>query len=300
MSLYGRPDYARTCRHLGVPRTLPRSGVNVLVRPIAGEAETFDACAPYPLLHVPDWRAFAADLEAIDDLVSLVAVVDPACAPGRDVLATVFRDRLLAFKPHHLVRLDPSAPLAHVHPEHRRRARRAAERVEVEVVESPGAHAFDWVRLYGGLRARHGIRGAADFPEAALAAQLELPGMMLVRAVQDGRTISIATWCVSGERAHYHLGASDEQGYAAQAAYAVFAVSLPALAARGVTWIDLGGAAGGVAVEDGLARFKRGWANDVADAWLGGRVLAPQHYARLVHGRASGTWFPAYRAAVAA
>ena len=111
MSLYGRPDYARTCRHLGVPRTLPRSGVSVLVRPVAGEPDAFDACAPYPLLHVPDWPAFAADLEALDDLVSLVAVVDPACTPEREVLVNVFRDRLLAFKPHHLVRLDPSAPL---------------------------------------------------------------------------------------------------------------------------------------------------------------------------------------------
>lgn len=301
MDLYATPEYARTCAHLGTPRTLPRSGVTVLTREVPGESGWYDARAPYPLLNTQAWTALAADLEATEDLLSFVAVIDPVCTPPHAVLARVFPDRLAAFKPHHIVRLGDWPALARVDATHRRKARRAAAHVEVEVVESPTAHAAEWVRLYASLRARHGFGGAADFPDTALAAQLALPGMMLVRALRDDHVVSIATWCVDGTKAHYHLGASNPAGYEVGAAYAVFAFALEELASRGVTWVDLGGAAGTLdSDDDGLTRFKRGWASETVTAWLGGRVLDADGYRTLAEGHDGSQWFPAYRAAVAA
>jgi hypothetical protein len=300
MDLYGTPEYARTCAHLGTPRTLPRSGVTILVREVPGEPGAFDARAPYPLLHTEAWEALAADLADTHDLLSFVGVVDPACTPSPTRLTHVFPDRLAAFKPHHIVRLGDWPALARVDATHRRKARRAAAQVEVEVVESPSAHTADWIRMYASLRARHGFGGAADFPDVALAAQLALPGMMLVRALRDDHVVSMSTWCVDGTRAHYHLGASNPAGYEVGAAYAVFAFALEELSSRGVTWVDLGGSAGAHDADDGLARFKRGWASETETAWLGGRVLDASGYRTIAQGHDASEWFPAYRAAVAA
>ena len=297
---YATPAYARTCAHLGTPRTLPRSGVTVLVRPVVNAFGALDACAPYPLLHAPDLTAFAADLVAARDLVSFVGVADPLATVSPEVLAEAFPDRLVAFKRHHLARLDPRDPLAHVHAGHRRKARRAAEHARVEVVAEPLLHATEWVRLYGALRARHGALGPADFPSEALVAQLAVPGALLVRVAEGDHAVSMSLWYFDGARAHYHLGASDARGYALDASYAGFAHALGALAQRGVRTVDLGGAAGGRDRDDGLARFKRGWANDSATAWLCGRVLDPARYRVLSADVTTDDWFPAYRAAVAA
>ena len=297
---YGSHAYALTCAHLGEPRVLPRSGVTVLVRALDLPAGSADACGPYPLLSTSRWRELAADLDEQRDLLSFVAVVDPMRAPGGGTLDELFPDRLLAYKTHHVARPDPRAPLAHVDKRHRRKADRALAVVDVGVASDPSLHAADWVRLYASLRRHRVLGAAADFPAAALAAQLELPGMMAVVARRARRVVSMSLWLVDGPLAYYHLGASDDEGYAAGAAFATFACALEALAAWGVERIDFGGCAGDRDGNDGLARFKRGWANDTRIAWLGGRVLDPARYFALAGTDAPSHYFPAYRARVAA
>ncbi|MEQ1832955.1 MAG: GNAT family N-acetyltransferase [Candidatus Eisenbacteria bacterium] len=297
---YASVAYAHTCAHLGTPRTLSRSGVTLLVRTLDLPFAAADACAPYPLLRTHDWRALAADLAATDDLLSFVGVIDPLATPAPGTLDAVFPEHLAGFKTHAVAHLDPRAPLAHVHPEHRRKARRAARRLALEVAADPASHAADWVRLYSGLRLRHGFRGAADFPPAALAAQLALPGMLAVLGRERGDVVSMSLWFVDGDVAHYHLGASDARGYAAQGSYGTFALAFETLAARGVEWVGLGGAAGDHDRADGLARFKHGWATGERTAWLGGRVLDRAGYARLAGGEHEHHYFPAYRARQAA
>jgi hypothetical protein len=177
--------------------------------------------------------------------------------------------------------------------EHRRRIRSAARQVTVDVVTHPAHHAADWVRLYRALQSRHGFSGAPDFSNESLAAQLSLPGVWLVRALRDDLPISMSLWFIDGEQAHYHLGASDAEGYAAHASYATFARAFEVLAANGVRTVDLGGAAGDRDANTGLARFKRDWATGTRMAWLGGRVLDAAGVERL--GGARGAYFPAYR-----
>ena len=72
------------------------------------------------------------------------------------------------------------------------------------------------------------------------------------------------------------------------------------LAARGVQRVDLGGAAGHSDASDGLARFKQGWANEEHTAWLGGRILDADGYARCSGTSVKSDYFPAYRARIAA
>lgn len=300
MNSYASHEYALTCAHLGTPRLLPRSGVTVLVRSLAGSGHELDACATYPLLATQRWRELAADLDEQHDLLSFVGVVDPLAQAAKTTLAALFPDRLLAFKAHHVALLDPAHPLAHAAGPHRRKAQRAAKKVAVEVAANPSAHAADWLRLYSGLRVRHGLAGAADFPGESLAAQLGLAGMLAVLARQDERVVSMSLWLVSGEVAHYHLGASDVAGYEAGASYATFARAFEALAECGVRCVDLGGSAGEHDRADGLARFKQGWASETRTAWLGGRVLDRTRYEALCGSRGSGEYFPAYRAGVAA
>ncbi len=61
--------------------------------------------------------------------------------------------------------------------------------------------------------------------------------------------------------------------------------------------VNLGGGVG--ARDDGLVRFKRGWATEERVAHLCGRILDRAAYERLTRSGTFG-WFPAYRAPDAA
>ena len=73
--------------------------------------------------------------------------------------------------------------------------------------------------------------------------------------------------------------------------------AIEAFAATGVRWLDLGGGAGAGPTEadDGLSRFKRGWATSSRTVHLCGRVLAPTPYRRLTESLPTTAYFPAYR-----
>jgi hypothetical protein len=106
----------------------------------------------------------------------------------------------------------------------------------------------------------------------------------------------MALWLVDPPSAHYHLAAYSREGYEVSASYAIFEVALRHLATLGVRWVDLGASPGSGAAQDGLERFKSGWANDSRMAHLCGRVLDRAAYERLSR-ESEGGWFPAYRAA---
>jgi hypothetical protein len=96
------------------------------------------------------------------------------------------------------------------------------------------------------------------------------------------------------EVAYYQLGASDSDGYEAQAMYGVIANAIAHF--DDCTVFHLGGAAGlSAGEEDGLARFKRGFANHEVDAYFCGARLDPDRYAQLTKDRSATSFFPAYR-----
>jgi hypothetical protein len=286
---YSDAGYAESLSEFGVPRALPRSGGWLLERPVP-DGSASDLVGPYPLFSCADWGGLAADLDELEGAaVSVVVVADPLSGVGEPELRRVFPDHLVPFKRHHVRDLDQAdKPPAH----HRRHIRRASEAVEVEVCAEPLRYLDDWVELYAGLVERHGLTGMRAFSSTAFRRQLELPGLVAVRAERDGETVGMALWLEDAPNAYYHLAAYSPAGYEVSTSYALFAVAFERLRELGVRYVELGGAE-----RDGLTRFKRGWATEERVAHLCGRVLDRAAYDRLARG---SDWFPAYRDAASA
>jgi hypothetical protein len=226
-------------------------------------------------------------------VLSVVAVADPLGSWDMGHLRAAFPDHLIPFKRHQVRDLHRPAPLpAH----HRRQLRRAARAVDVEVCAEPLEHLDDWVALYDGLVARRRLTGISAFSRESFRQQLAVPRMLALRAHRGGVTMGMTLWLIGGDTAYYHLGASTPAGYELSASYALFAVAFEHLRGLGVDRVDLGGSAGAQHSDDGLFRFKRGWANAEAPAYLGGRVVDRGAYAALSTAAGTTTWFPAYRA----
>lgn len=292
---YADPGYALSLYEFGVPHALPRCGGWVLERQIGGTRER-DLMGPYPLFACTDWPHLVDDVEDLgDSMVSLVLVVDPLADVEASQLERAFPDRLKTLRMHFIRDLDgPVSIPAH----HRRDMRRAARAVEVEICAKPIEHLDDWMGLYEGLVARHGVVGISAFSRASFCRQLALDGMIALRAVRHQRTVAMSLWLEDAPNAHYHLAASSPEGYDVGASYALVAVALEHLRERGVRRVNLGGVPGTASRNHGLAYFKRGWASGERPARLCGRILNPTVYAQLAdHDRgAPAEWFPEYRA----
>jgi hypothetical protein len=266
-------------------------GSRLLMRPLADSLA--DAAGPYPRTPIAAGADLAAGLDVLRTrgLVSVVLVPDPFASPEPETLARGF-EVCRPFKTHFAVdrrRGDPWPSKSHLY-----KIRRAQRRCEVERISLTAA-LEDWLRLYGELSARHAIAGPARFSADHFRALAADPAFVAFAAKVDGRIAAMGLWFARDGVAVYHLGASDADGYAAGASYAIFAAAFEHFGDAGC--IDLGGAAGLVDdPNDGLARFKQGFANTLATAWLCGSVLDQAAYARLTAGRAPTAYFPAYRA----
>jgi hypothetical protein len=307
---YLHPAYAASLAEFGAPYCLPASGGWVLERTVPGGASpnapahaghahadlAHDAMGCYPLFACRNWQCLPGDLEAVGRRwVSLAVVADPF-GPGESVLRRAFPDRVLPFKPHFVVDLQRPA---HLPSHHRRKVRAALRSVRVEVCADPPALLDTWVALYGNLIDRHRIGGLRAFSRSAFAGALRVPGIVALVATAGGETVGAQLWYVQGEVAYSHLVASSPGGYALGAAYALHWFALDYFKGR-VQWLDLGGGAGATAAsqgEDGLARFKQGWATETRMAWFCGRIFDRPRYAALAGARGvtAGGYFPAYR-----
>jgi hypothetical protein len=296
---YASSFYAGALDEFGEPRALPRSAGWLLEREIPGTPYR-DAMGCYPLFACADWSRLALDLEDLaGKLVSVVLVTDPFGAFEARDLEDAFPGRVTPFKDHFLVDLErPLSFLGTAH--HRRNTRKALSALAVEH-DCPAAElSEDWPRLYDHLIARHGIRGIAAFSRASLARQLQVPGLVAFRALRGADPVGIMLWYRRGDVAYYHLAAYSAEGYRRRASFALVWRAIEVFAARGVRWLSLGAGAGVEAnLEDGLTRFKRGWATSTRTAYLCGRVCDPERYAELTAATRTerAAWFPAYRAA---
>ncbi len=269
---------------------VPEWDTAMLLRPLAGGAR--DAAGPYPRAPIPKDADLRAGVERLRSLalVSAVLVPDPLFAPDGETLTAAF-SVCRPFKTHFVVDRTARgyAPSKH----HRYEIRRALGRCAVERVQLQD-HLGDWSRLYAGLTDRRAIVGPAAFSEGYFAMMAADPTYETFAARVEGRIVAMAIWFEHDGVAVNHLGAADTAGYAAGASYALYDAAIEHYAQ--CRRVDLGGAAG-VAddADDGLARFKRGFANAEATAFLCGEVLDQAAYARLVAGRPPTGFFPAYR-----
>lgn len=293
---YCGPAYPQSLVHVGRAVALERSRGWCLVRSIEG-TNFSDAIGPYPFYVCQDWSRLAEDATALAaTAVSLTIVTDPFANVSQHTLTEAFPDLCLPYKQHYVVHLGAASADDH----HRRNIKVGLRNTAVEMEDQAERWLPDWIRLYEHLIERHSIDGVARFSPESFVRQFQVPSMLVVRALVEDHVVGMSLWAINGERAYYHLGAYNEQGYRARASYAMFSRVFETLAARGVREVGLGAGAGAQASSAGLERFKRGWATGTKQVYLCGRILDRVAYQAACRSRGRlGTegFFPAYRAA---
>ena len=297
MTGYLHESYARSLAEFGEPRDLPRSQGWILVRPIAGSPH-HDAMGCYPLFACRDWSKLALDLRGLSkDLVALSMVTDPFGQYDAVSLRRCFEDVVKPFKQHFVIDLGrPLESFASKH--HLRNARKAQQALVVEKCEQPALFLEEWTTLYATLIERHHITGLTKFSRASFAMQLQVPGLVALRAVHKSDTVGMLLWFLQGDIGYYHLGAYSPLGYELRASFALFRFAIDYFAASGLRWLNIGAGAGvGNDGADGLTRFKEGWSTGSRTAYFCGRIFDHARYQEIVaaHGVARTDYFPAYR-----
>lgn len=296
---YLQPSYARSLAEFGQPMLLPLSGGWLIGRPIPSTGDR-DAMGSYPLFCCMDWARLAEDLACLaHGLVAVSLVTDPFGAFDPATLARSFPDVCRPFKEHFVVDLETPF-LDRLSPHHARNLRRSRRAVEVETCEEPWRHLEEWSRLYSTLIERHDIRGVAAFSRPSFEAQLRVPGITMFRASENASTVGMLLWYAQGDVAYYHLGAYSPRGYELRASYALFAAALQHFQELTTVRHASLGAGAGVAgsANDGLTRFKQGWATATRATYFCGRIFDRSRYDQLtlLSGTGGTTFFPAYRA----
>ena len=298
MNGYSHPGYAAALAEFGNPRALPRSEGWILERPIL-DTPYRDAMGCYPLFACRDWSQLDLDLEELrSELITLTIVADPFGNHDPARLGKCFPTLVTPFKEHLVTELSRS-PESFVTTQHRRKAQKALERLDIERAEDATSFVDRWIELYANLIQRHGIRGLTAFSPDSFRAQLSVPGISLFRAISDSETVGMTLWYTDREVAYYHLGAYSDLGYELEASFALFWHVLEYFSRQGLQWLDLGAGTGLSAKDstDGLTRFKRGWATGTRTAYLCGRIFDEAKYEQVMKDRDArvSDYFPPYR-----
>jgi hypothetical protein len=290
---YRHPAYARSLAEFGEPRELPCSGGWLLERIVPTRLE-HDAMGCYPIFSAKNWLGLGKDLADIGThLVSVALVADPFGDYSPQQLSSWF-DRVIAFKEHYVVDFSVDLRISRHHAYY---ARKAAAAVRIEVGPPPENFAAQWTEMYGSLVRRKGLKGIKAFSRAAFEIQLSIPGMVVFRALENNSLVGAHLWYEQQDVAYSHLAAATERGYELSCSYAIYAAVVEYFRPR-LRWVDLGAGAGaGAARQDGLGRFKAGWANSSRNAYFCGRILNTERYDALTREfqRQGANYFPAYR-----
>lgn len=285
---YATLAYAKTQAHVGRPIYVSAWHTYVIARDWKGQST--DAVGPYPITCMAVESDIGAGLESLREagLVSVILVVDGLLGPPIIELQRAFTF-VRPFKTHYLV--DLYQPSKH----HRYEIRRAA-RLGVEVRVMPMLDILEaWTALYDQLISRHRIAGGQRFTRESFEILANCESLTTVAGFVGQELVSCHLWIQYKGFVWSHLAASSARGYTSRAAYAVYDQSIRNFPGR---LIDLGGAAGlNDTDDDGLARFKAGFANRQQSVYLCGAVLDAERYQALCAEAEPPTsnHFPAYR-----
>ncbi len=293
---YLHPLYAKSLSQFGEPVSLPCCEGWVLKRQIP-DSPDYDAMGCYPFFSCNNWSRLKEDLKGISsDLVSLSLVTDPFGDYSLKSLMECFPDVCYPFKEHFIIDLKQPG-FSFISDNHKRNLRKVPREVVVERCDNPPALAGDWTNLYTGLITRHVIRGIRAFSSESFVKQLAAPGMVMFRALRQNTTIGALLWFVQGAIAYYHLGAYTDEGYGSSAGFALMWTAIEYFRELGLQWVCLGAGAGTSARDDGLTRYKRGWANGTRTVYFCGKIFDREAYQVIVKAKklTSSSYFPLYR-----
>lgn len=299
-SSYRSESYCRSLSEFGVPFPLRHAGGWMLKRPVK-DSDNFDAAGCYPLFCCNDWSALKNDIDELtnSDLLSVCLVSDPLANIQFDTLKTIFSDLCVPFKMHFLVDLR-KAPESFVSRHHQRYARKASRELIIELEPNPELLINDWAQLYDNLIKRHCIKGIAKFSYHSFEILLNMPSLSMFSARnQNGDLLGILLCLAENNSVYYHLAAYNNEGYKAKASFGLFWKAISHFSSLGYQWFCLGAGAGlSKNLNDGLTKFKQGWANEHRQVFLCGKILNKNIYADTVNsvvGANRSNFFPAYR-----
>ncbi len=189
--------------------------------------------------------------------------------------------------------------LSHMHPHHRRAARRADRAgLEVSVVARPPS--LDCFRkLYETTMRRQNADPFFYFPqdywEALLTNGAELQPV-LVEGRLDGELVAALLCFAHGSWLHYHLGATDDAARSIGASNRCFVAAADWAQSRGMTGFHLGGGVGGSSASS-LFVFKHRYDPETEPLpfHVAKLVHDPGHYRRLAGADSTNGFFPPWR-----
>ena len=296
MNGYNHAEYAWSLQRYGLPRKLQYCEGWMLERQTPG-GNYKDAMGLYPFFVCEDWSKLPRDLEELSqEVVCAYMVTDPFADLDLSMLQEYFRDVFKSFKQHYVV--DLSIPLEEIGGKRRRKhARKALNKLEMEVIEEPFTQIDDWMKVYDVLIDKHEIKGIRAFSRDSFLRQFRIPGTIMIRALSSGKTVGAQIYLTQGDVVHAHLGACTQEGYDLDATYALDFYSFQYFRDK-ARWVDLGGGIGlsndGL---DGLSQYKSWWATNTRQTYFCGRIFDHEKYHALKKREniPPTQYFPAYR-----
>jgi hypothetical protein len=286
---YATPVYAESfgMGHIDVPEWR----TSLLVRPIPNTPWS-DALGCYPLTALHRDADLAAGLDRLRaaGLVSVALVPDPLTGPSTEALTAAF-PVCRPFKTHYLI--DREAGPVRFGYSHRNKVQRSYRALTITATDIR-RNDSEWIRTYQHTVERHGVTGIANFAPSYFAALGCMTEATVVAAFREERMVAMMVWVRSGDIAYAHIGGASDVGHKFYAMYGIVATATTHFADCRV--LHLGGVAGNTDDgDDGLAFFKKGFANRQAAASLCGAVLDEHRYGLLTAGRPQAAFFPEYR-----
>jgi len=296
MNGYNHTEYARSLQEFGLPRKLQNCNGWVIERKTPDGSFT-DAMGLYPFFVCEDWSNLIGDLEALSrDVICVYMVTDPFGDFDLQLLQEYFQDAFRPFRQHYIV--DLKMPIEEIGGKRRRKhARKALNKLDMEIVEEPSTQIDDWVNIYDYLIKKHDITGIRAFSRESFLRQFCVPGTIMIKAIYSGRTVGAQIYLQQGDVVHAHLGACTQDGYDLDATYALDFYSFQYFRDK-ARWVDLGGGVGlsndGL---DGLSQYKSWWATNTRQTYFCGRIYNYEKYQALMRSRniPATHYFPAYR-----
>jgi len=223
----------------------------------------------------------------------MTLVTDPFGEYDKSLLQRCFKDVTFPFKKHFIIDLQKPGISKH----HRYYALKALRKVHVEECAVPIQFLDEWLGLYRTLVEKYNIQGILAFSRDSFAKLLSIPDLIMLRVIYNDTTVGAQLYLTQGDVVHCHLGVANEIGYKVGAIYALDWYSIEYFSGR-AHWINLGG---GLDISDskndGLSRYKKGWASDTRTVYLCGRIFNNEKYTEILKAKkiAPTNYFPAYR-----